>query len=165
MKIAALITWIVTAGGGSVLLGTWLRRGGNHEPQAGQTRLRPPLIFGHFLLAAIGLVVWIVYVLADLEALTWIAFVLLLPVALLGFTMFARWLGVRGERNARATAATTPAGAAGMPSSAVGAAGTGAGAEALPEAHFPVAVVLAHGVLAVVTVVLVLLVALGVGGS
>jgi hypothetical protein len=49
-----------------------------------------PVIFGHFLLAATGLVVWIVYLIADKTPLAWAAFIVLLPVALLGFTMFAR---------------------------------------------------------------------------
>jgi hypothetical protein len=31
VSIAALITWIVTAGGGFVLLGTWLARGGRRS--------------------------------------------------------------------------------------------------------------------------------------
>ena len=48
-------------------------------------------------------------------------------------------------------------------------AGTGGGEPAAPgtpaEQHFPIAVVTLHGLLAVTTVVLVLLTALGVGGS
>jgi hypothetical protein len=48
-------------------------------------------VFGHFALAAIGLVLWIVYVVVDSSALAWAAFALLLPVAALGFTMLARW--------------------------------------------------------------------------
>jgi manganese efflux pump family protein len=43
---------------------------------------------------------------------------------------------------------------------------TGAGPEPVPpERHFPVAVVIGHGVFAAVTIVLVLLTALGVGES
>jgi hypothetical protein len=134
MEIAALIAWLITAGGGFVLLGTWLARGG-----ARASRFPPALIFGHFLLAAIGLVVWIIYVINDSDGLAWAAFVILLPVALLGFAMFARWLG--GRSAAGGTDATaTPA-----------------------EQSFPVVVVIAHGLLAVTTLVLVLLTALGAG--
>ncbi|HEY3010764.1 MAG TPA: hypothetical protein VGJ63_22265 [Micromonosporaceae bacterium] len=93
MAVAALITWLITAAGGFVLLGTWIARGG-HRPGS-QTRLAPGLVFGHFALAVIGLVLWIVYVASDAEALSWVAFIVLLPVALLGFTMFARWLPAR----------------------------------------------------------------------
>jgi hypothetical protein len=41
------------------------------------------------------LVLWIVYLVVHKTALAWVAFVLLLPVALLGFTMLARWIPAR----------------------------------------------------------------------
>ncbi|MEU3783056.1 hypothetical protein [Streptomyces sp900129855] len=151
MDIAALIAWVVTALGGFYLLGTWIQRGGIRQQQSGASRLPAPVVFGHFALAAIGLVVWILYVVADKDALAWTAFGLLLPVALLGFTMLARWIPVHRSRSA-VTAA--PAAAA---------AGTEATVPA--ERHFPLPVVLAHGLLAVATLVLVLLTALGIGGS
>ncbi|MFI0820123.1 hypothetical protein ACH4TX_34145 [Streptomyces sp. NPDC021098] len=149
MDIAALIAWVVTALGGFYMLGTWVQRGGIRQQQTGTSRLPAPAVFGHFALAAIGLVVWIIYIVADKSALAWTAFVLLLPVALLGFVMLARWIPVYRDR--------ATAGAA--------AAGPGAEATVPAERHFPVAVVVAHGLLAVVTLVLVLLTALGIGGS
>jgi hypothetical protein len=146
MEIAALITWVLTAGGGFYLLGTWLARGGMRQQESGTTRFPPALIFGHFLLAAIGLVLWIAYVLTDTTGLAWAAFVVLLPVALLGFTMFARWLG--GRRGPAATAVADSAeSAASVPA----------------ERHFPVAAVIGHGLLAATTLVLVLLAALAAG--
>ncbi|UXY23917.1 hypothetical protein N8I84_38360 [Streptomyces cynarae] len=151
MDIAALIAWVVTALGGFYMLGTWIQRGGIGQQQSGASRLPAPVVFGHFALAAIGLVVWIIYVVADKSALAWTAFGLLLPVALLGFVMLARWIPVYRDR---ATATATPAAA------------TAQGDGTLPaERHFPLPVVLAHGLLAVVTLVLVLLTALGIGGS
>ncbi|MGW5663166.1 hypothetical protein ACWEWG_24155 [Streptomyces sp. NPDC003758] len=153
MDIAALIAWVVTALGGFYMLGTWIQRGGIGQQQSGASRLPAPVVFGHFALAAIGLVVWIIYVVADKSALAWTAFGLLLPVALLGFVMLARWIPVYRDR-ATATATATPAVA------------TAQGDGTLPaERHFPLPVVLAHGLLAVVTLVLVLLTALGIGGS
>lgn len=92
MAIAALIAWLVTATGGAVLLGSWVARGG-HRPD--RSRLGPGMVFGHFGLAAAGLVLWIVYLVVEETALAWAGFGLLLLVALLGFTMFARWLGSR----------------------------------------------------------------------
>lgn len=139
MDIAALITWLITALGGFYMLGTWISRGGLGRQQGGTSRLPVPVVFGHFALAAIGLVVWIVYLVADSDALAWVAFVLLVPVALLGFTMLARWVPTY---RARAAAGAAPA-----------------------EASFPVAVVVGHGLFAVATVLLVLLTALGAGGS
>ena len=106
------------------------------------SRIRPPLILSHFLLAATGLVLWIIYLVSDSEALAWIAFAILLVVAVLGFTMFGIWLR---QRQGRAGAVETAA------------------AERAPEQHFPVAVVAAHGLLAATTLVLVLLAAADVG--
>jgi hypothetical protein len=147
MDIAALIAWVVTALGGFYMLGTWIQRGGIRQQETGTSRLPTPVVFGHFALAAIGLVVWIIYVVADKTALAWTAFGLLLPVALLGFVMLARWIPVH---RAQAAAPTTAPGTD----------------ETVPaERHFPVAVVLAHGLFAVATLVLVLLTALGIGGS
>jgi hypothetical protein len=144
MKWAALIAWIVTAGGGFVLLSIWLARGGMRQQGEGGSRIRPPLILSHFLLAASGLVVWVVYVVKDSDVLAWGAFALLLVVALLGFTMFGIWLRRRQARTETPGTVTpdTPA-----------------------EQHFPVSIVGLHGALAVTTLVLVLLTAAGVGGS
>ncbi len=152
MDIAALIAWVITALGGFYLLGTWIQRGGVRQQRSGTSRLPAPVLFGHFALAAVGLVVWIVYVVADKSALAWTAFGLLLPVALLGFVMLARWIPVY-----RAQAAAGPAAATATPQEAE---------ESAPaERHFPMSVVLAHGLFAVVTLVLVLFSALGIGGS
>lgn len=136
MTVAALIAWLVTAAGGFYLLGTWLTKGGMRS-----SRFPKGVIFGHFALAALGLIIWIVYLVAGTQALAWVAFVLLVPIAALGFTMLARWVPTY---QARATA------------------GAG-GADAPAERHLPVVAVGAHGLVAVATVVIVLLAALGVG--
>ena len=138
MAWAALILWVVTALGGFYLLVTWLRHGGMQQADRPGRRIKPPLILGHFALAATGLVLWIIYVASDSDALAWIAFVLLLVVALLGFTMLAAWLAQRGG-----AAAAEIADAA--------------------ERNFPQAVVGLHGVLAATTLVLVFLATIGVG--
>ncbi len=94
---------------------------------------------------------WLVYVVTDTESLPWVALGVLVVVALLGWTMFFRWLGVR-----RGSATTVGAGA-----------GSAApqGGEEPSERGLPVPVVAVHGLVAVVTVVLVLLAALGIGGD
>lgn len=139
MAIAALVTWLATAVGGLVMLGTWIAKGGaGKQPHADapKTRLAPPVLFGHFALAAIGLVLWVLYVLVGGATLAWVALVLLVPVALLGFVMLFRWIPSYRARGAAAS-------------------------QGPAERHFPVPVVLGHGVLAVATVVLALLAALG----
>ena len=141
MEWIALILWIVTAAGGFVLLSIWVARGGMQQAREPGSRIRPPLILSHFALAALGLVFWIVYVATDSDALAWIAFVLLLAVAVLGFTMFAIWWQRRQQQGvAQGADPATPA-----------------------EQHFPVAIVGLHGILAATTLVLVFLAAIGVG--
>jgi hypothetical protein len=142
MEWAALISWIVTAGGGFVLLAIWVSRGGMQQREGGQ--IRPALILSHFGLAALGLVLWIIYVFNDSDTLAWIAFALLLVVAVLGWTMFALWW--RRRQAGTGPVAVTEQGSTGQPA----------------EQHFPVPIVALHGLLAVTTLVLVLLSALEV---
>ena len=100
-------------------------------PQTGSSALPAGVLFGHFVLAAVGLVVWIIFVLSDDGAgLAWTAFVILLPVAVLGFAMLLRWL-----------------------------AGAPRGRRRRPSSASRVAAVVVHGLLAVTTVVLVVLAA------
>lgn len=111
MDIAALILWILTAGGGFVLFGTWIAKGGARPQPAGAgSRFPPAVIFGHFLLAAAGLIVWIIYVVDDKDALAWTAFVLIAVVALLGFTMFARWIPTYRAQRPAASVGAGPGG-------------------------------------------------------
>jgi hypothetical protein len=168
MKWAALITWVITALGGFGLLAIWLQRGGIKQAGEPGRRIRPPLIFTHFGLAAAGLVVWIIYLAADKKGLAWAAFILLLAVASMGFGMLALWI----QRRQGASAAARGGGSAPGSAALAGAGGTGTvtaaatGEGSLPaEQHFPVPVVVLHGLLAATTLVLVLLTALDVGGS
>lgn len=149
MGIAALVLWILTAGGGFFLLAKWVAGGGHRRPSS--TKFPPAVIFGHFLLAAAGLVLWIIYLVIKNNVVGWVALIVLAPVALLGFTMVALWLP--SYRNSRQLAqASGPSPGAVAPTT-----------DAPPERAFPVAVVVAHGALAVTTVVLVLLTMVGVG--
>lgn len=87
------------------------------------------MVFGHFLVVLAGLVLWIIYLAADKDVLTWVSFVLLIVGAVLGDVMFLRW---RKSRSG-------------------------------PEARLPRQLVYPHGAFAVITIILVLLTALGVG--
>jgi hypothetical protein len=131
MAIAALITYLITAVAGFILLGTWVAKGGHRREGGTSSRFHPGLVFGHFLLAVAGLVLWIAYLAVDTIELAWAAVAVLVVVALLGFTMFARWLPQVRDAHAAATA----------------------------ERRFPVVVVLGHGLLAATTLVLALLAA------
>jgi manganese efflux pump family protein len=140
MKVVALISWIVTALAGATLFGIWVARGGLREQGEAASQFPRPLILGHPILAATGLILWIIYLATDSDALRWVAFAILLVVLALGFTMARLW---RQER--AAVEAATGADRTVFP----------------PEQHFPVALIGLHGLLALTT--LVLLAAVGVG--
>ena len=156
MAIAALITWIITAGFGFFMLSKWIAAGGLRRQAGTASHFQPPVVFGHFLLAASGLVVWIIYVVNDNETLAWVAFIDLLLVAGIGDLLVYRWFKDRG-----ALAADTDLSGAG----AVGDQTATTTRTGLAEQTIPIAVVVIHGIFAVTTVILVLLAALEVGGS
>jgi hypothetical protein len=152
IAFVALITWIITAGGGFYLLATWLAKGGvRRQPRA--TQLSPELLVAHFLLAAAGLVVWIICLTAPRPVLAWTALIILAAAAVGGFAMLARWISV--YRRPYATVASPTAGG-GTTESEIA-------AQVPPERHFRVALVAGHGLFAAATLVLVLVSALGAG--
>ena len=161
MRYLALIAWFVTALGGLYMLAVWLIENDATDQHNADSRLPLPVIVAHMTLAVSGLVVWVAYLLLDRPGLAWIAVGILGGIALLGFTMFARWIPVY-----RATGVIAEP----VPVSSGGVAAEPAQLPEVarnrpPEGNFPLFIVVAHGMFAVSTVVLVLLSALGVGGS
>ena len=149
MRYLALIAWFITALGGLYMLAVWLIENDATDQRSSSSRLPLAVIVAHMTLAVSGLVVWVAYLLLDRPALAWAAVAILAGIAVLGLAMFARWIPVYRMASD----------------------GSGQSQEARPvrelpaEGSFPLLVVLAHGTFAVSTVVLVLLTALGVGGS
>jgi hypothetical protein len=169
MDEAALVVWLVTAAGGLTMAAIWLSRGGLRQrdevledsyvhvadttqvvglaPPERRSRLSPWMITLHASLAALGLYLWIYYLGHEGEEGTGIGAVppltvaVLLTVASIGALMVRRW---RGDRT-RLDEAKVPK------------------RERPPEQHIPAALVTLHGLLAVATVVLVFLTAVGVG--
>jgi hypothetical protein len=180
MPVFALITWIVTALGGLYLLAIWLIEYDPDFQRATATRLPVPVISSHVLLALGGLIVWIMYLITDDDKFAWATIVVLACVASFGMTMAVRWIGVY-RSNPLGTPAPALAGQGGVadgrrdawtPKPAPGTGGSGLPAPPRPaqlavppERHFPVSVVIAHGVFATATIVLVLLTTLGIGVS
>jgi hypothetical protein len=158
MSLAALITWIITAGFGFFMLVRWATHGGLRRVPGAETHLPPVRVFSHFGLAAAGLVVWIIYLITGSTVLAWIAFAALVLVAIIGLVMVMQWAkDGRAAMAAAAAGATTDANAGQVRSDA--------GGVDLAEQHIPRAPVVLHGIFAVSTVVLVLFTALGVGPS
>jgi hypothetical protein len=161
LGLAALASWVLTAAAGTYLLAGWLaerlrggraarrrggqlgdaRRGGGLRRGRGRGRGRPGrgrtagsatgFIVGHFGLALTGLLLWIAFVVTGLAALAWIAVVLVVIIASLGMAVLA---------------AALP-----EPSRDTAAAG---------QQRVPVTVIAIHGMLATLTILLVVLAAL-----
>ena len=144
MSVVALFTWMVTVLAGLVLLVIWIIEYDPKFQSAAATRLPVPVISAHALLGLGGLMLWISYLLLDQKGLAWATVAALGTVAVLGLIMAARWIGVYR--------------AVGNPGPSLT-----RNVNVPPERNFPLPVVVAHGILAVTTLVLVLFTALGVG--
>jgi hypothetical protein len=149
MRFIALLVWFITALWGLYMLAVWLIENDATRQRNSPSRLPLPVILSHVVLALTGLVVWVAYLLLDRPALAWAAVGILVAIATLGLAMFARWIPVY-----RATSDEVD----GLPGAVLARDGPA-------EGNFPLVIVLAHGTFAVSTVVLVLLTALGFGGS
>lgn len=141
MSLAALITWVITAGLGTYMVATWRKHGGlGGDPQT--THLPPARVFAHLGLAIAGLVVWIVFLATDAALWAWIAAADLILVAVLGGVMVRRW-AIDGR--------------------AAMSGGASASSRDLAEQHIARPPVVIHGIFAASTIVLVILAAAGVG--
>ena len=87
--IAALVSWLLTAGTGGYLLARWISHGGARRPRSRSAGLPPAVLYGHFGLAVTGLLIWAAFVVTAVAALAWTAAGLLMPVAGLGFATLA----------------------------------------------------------------------------
>ena len=139
LGLAALIAWLATAGLGSVLVVMWAMRVSARDRYGRPRHGQPPpyiprrLLIAHVAVASAGLAAWAGALAVHQDGFGWIALGSLLVVAALGVSMFLRWLGSRRARRAS----------------------RGHGAPV--ESWLPTAVVLGHGLLGVLTVLLVVL--------
>jgi hypothetical protein len=156
MAIVAFITWLVTAVCGLGLLSIYLIEYDGGLPSS---RLPKTAIGGHVLFAVAGLTAWTLFLFTSMRKLAWATVAILVVVAILGFTMLLRWVGTY-RANRAAAPALIPVGVQGG-----GFPGRSLQSPVPPERHLPIALIILHGVLAVVTLLLVLLTALDVGGT
>jgi hypothetical protein len=133
LEIAALVMWLLTAAAGLRLLVRWLSEGGLRRQGTKVTRYPAVLVLGHPALAVLALATWVAFLLTQSSVYAWSSFGVLVLVTLLGFVMLTRWLTGEGGKHARDA-----------------------------EQGFPVVAVVTHGVVAVLTFVLVLLTAITV---
>jgi hypothetical protein len=91
MRVATLISWVLTASLGGFMLRTWLASGGLRRERSKAGGLPPQLIFGHMGLALTGLAVWISYSATGSRALCWVAVGILTGVIALGICTVTLW--------------------------------------------------------------------------
>jgi len=168
-SLAALACWIVTAAAGLYLLAGWLTR-----TPTGRRRIRasgpPPAVIGsHAGLGLAGLGIWIAFMATAEPALSWIAVGITFLAAGLGM---ATLLSAMPDPQRPAAASTVTAGAptastttasAPTASTTTGSTVTASTVTAGPRTSGrpPVIVIALHGVLATVTILVVLLAAIG----
>jgi manganese efflux pump family protein len=145
MSVAALIAWLLAAGSGAYVLGSWIAHGGTLRRHArgistGISTGSPAVVFGHFGLALSGLVIWVAYLATGWAALAWVGVGVLLPVAGLGMATLI--VALPGRRAAVNSGGAVPA-----------------------RTRLSPLVVALHGAFAVTTIILVLLAALGGAAS
>jgi hypothetical protein len=182
MSVFALVTWVITVLGGLFLLAIWLIEYDPDFQRAAATRLPVPVISSHATLAVCGLIVWVTYLITGQDQFAYATLGILAGVVALGVTMAIRWVRVyrtteaRPKRSAAAVPAPAGVGPGGAISvfdaarqrepASVSSNGVRPSSNLLvpPERHFPLAVVIGHGLFAVATVVLVVLTVLDLGG-
>ena len=178
-NLAALTCWLVTAAAGLYLLAGWLTR-----TRSGRLRVRdggpPPAVIGaHASLGLAGLGVWIAYLATAEPALGWIAVGTTFLLAGLGMATLltaapdAQRSGRLSANAPAASTATTDAVDAATAAASTATASTATASTAIisaetasprtPGGRPPVLVIALHGVLATITILLVLLAVIGAG--
>jgi hypothetical protein len=148
VRLAALATWFATAIPGAYMLTAWLTRTGRRRV------IRKPgvpsaVAIGHAGLAITGLVTWIAFTVTDVAALAWADVGLTWVIAGLGMSTL---LAASPEQRVITTS-----------TQAAALVGAGEISTAPFPTRAPVIVIAVHGALATLTIVLVLLAAVGVG--
>jgi hypothetical protein len=138
-EVAALLAWLAAAGSGGWIIIRWSRAGGRlarprhtTDPAAAP----PAVIVGHGGGALLGLTIWTLFISTGWAALAWISVGLLAPVAGLGMTVLLS--GLPRPRSAAASSLSP----------------TRSGRQ-------PAAIIAAHGLFVLATLLLVLLAAIG----
>ena len=136
-EVAALLAWLAAAGSGGWILIRWSRAGGRLTRPPGAADAAPSaVIVGHGGLGLLGLTVWALFMSTGWAALAWISVGLLAPVAGLGMTVLLT--GLPRPRSAAASSLSPTR--SGRP---------------------PAALIAGHGLFVLVTLLLVLLAAIG----
>jgi hypothetical protein len=141
-KAGALLAWLAAAASGGLVLARWLLAGGS--PLRRTTTAAPPVvILGHVGAGALGLVLWVSFMLSGWVALAWTALAILAPVSGLGMSVLL--LGLPGPVRPLIEARVSEARAPGR------------------RTRIPVLAIVGHGMFAVTALLLVLMATIGAG--
>jgi hypothetical protein len=91
MRVATLVSWLVTVSLGGFMLHAWLARDGLRRARATSGGLPPQLIFGHAAAALTGLVIWTAFLASGIRPLAWAAVGLLMAAIGLGLCTVTLW--------------------------------------------------------------------------
>ena len=86
LTVVTLISWLLTAGIGAYMLGTWIVSGGVSQQRANREGLSPTVVLGHASLATTGLALWAAYTLTRWAPLAWSGVLVLMPAIGLGLS-------------------------------------------------------------------------------
>jgi hypothetical protein len=136
-KVGALLAWLATAASGGFVLARWLLAGGSPLRRT-QTAAPPAVILGHVGAGALGLVLWVSFMLSGWVPLAWTALAVLAPVSGLGMGVLLL----------------------GLPAPARHPVGPRA---AVRRTRIPVLAIAGHGMFAVTALLLVLMATIGAG--
>src|SRR5579863_2705542 len=176
MSVFALITWVITVLAGLFLLAIWLIEYDPDFQRTAATRLPVPVISSHAMLAICGLIVWVSYLVTGQDQFAYATLAILALVVCLGIVMAVRWVKVYRSTEAPtrrsvkamtvpATATVVASGGSGgsgalfngnggprrASAAQAGAAPPGTDLLVPPERHFPLSVVIGHGLFAITT--------------
>ncbi|HTZ91404.1 MAG TPA: hypothetical protein VMB74_03320 [Streptosporangiaceae bacterium] len=168
-RLAALACWILTAAAGLYLLAGWLTRTRSGRRRFRAAGIPPTVIAGHAGFGIGGLGIWIAFMATAEQALGWIAVGITFLAAGLGMaTLLTGMSEPQPSDAATAAAGAADAAAGGLTTAVATTASTKtASARTAPATasggRQPVLVIALHGALATVTILLVLLAAIGAG--
>jgi hypothetical protein len=86
LTVITMISWLLTAGIGAYMLGTWIAGGGVGQQRATRGGLSPLVVLGHAGLATTGLALWAAFTLTRWAPLAWSAVLVLMPAIGLGLS-------------------------------------------------------------------------------
>jgi hypothetical protein len=92
LPVITLISWLLTAGVGGYMFGSWIAHDGVRQQRANREGLGPGVIFGHVSLALTGLAVWTGYAITRWPPLAWSAVLVLMPAIGLGLSIVTLWV-------------------------------------------------------------------------